>query len=143
MDLKHCLSVIGLIIGSACLAEPPTEFDTRVVSERDAVFQEFEWGTLYRYFAGQTAANSDTLAAVAVIKPGMEIHPPHSHREEEYLIVIEGTGSWSVKGKTLEAHTGDILYAKPEELHGVRNTGDTPLKLLIFKWGFRPQPADQ
>lgn len=143
MDLKHCVSAIGLIIGSACLAQPPTEFDTRVVSEQNAIFQDFEWGTLYRYFDGESLANGHKLAAVAVINPGMEIHPPHEHSDEEYLMVIEGSGTWDVRGKTVEAHSGDILYARPGEMHGVRNTGDTPLKLLIFKWGFKPKSADQ
>ena len=55
--------------------------------------EDFEWGSLYTYDEGETYSAKDGLAAVAVIKAGMEIHPPHQHAEEEYLIVAEGTGT--------------------------------------------------
>jgi len=74
------------------------------------------------------------LTGVAVIKPGMEIHPPHQHAEEEYLMVTEGQGTWHLNGKTFAAQKGDILYAAPWDVHGIKNTGTTPLTFVVWKW---------
>ena len=75
----------------------------------DAKSETFDWGTLVTYFAGDSYAATDSLTAIAIIKPGMEIHPPHVHSEEEYLMVLEGEGTWSVKGEEFPAEAGDTL----------------------------------
>ena len=103
-------------------------------AEAQAKREDFDWGTLYTYYSGESYGTRDGLAAVAVIKPGREIHPPHEHAEEEYLMVLEGQGSWHLNGKEQPAHAGDMQYAAPWDLHGVKNTGDRPLKFVVWKW---------
>src|SRR5438093_12031645 len=44
-----------------------------------------DWGELRAHFEGETYALEGALAAVAVIKPGQQIHPPHQHADEEFL----------------------------------------------------------
>ena len=105
-----------------------------IVSQDAAKREDFEWGTLYTYYAGETYGTKDVLAAVAVIKPGKEIHPPHEHAEEEVLMVTEGNGSWTLEGRTMPAKAGDIQYAAPWDSHGVTNTGTTPLTFVVWKW---------
>ncbi|HKE94494.1 MAG TPA: hypothetical protein VKB34_09335, partial [Povalibacter sp.] len=56
-----------------------------IIAQQQAKKQDFDWGTLYTYYEGESYGTRDGLAAVAVIKPGREIHPPHQHAEEEYL----------------------------------------------------------
>ena len=104
----------------------------------DAKAETFDWGTLVTYFAGDSYAATDSLTAIAIINPGMEIHPPHVHSEEEYLMVLEGEGTWSVKGEEFPAEAGDVLYAAPWDEHGIRNTGDEPLRFVVFKWNPKP-----
>ena len=105
-----------------------------VISQKSAVKQEFDWGSLITYFDKDTYGTKDVLAAVAIIKPGLEIHPPHKHAEEEYLMVTEGTGTWHLKGKDFKAQAGDMLYASPWDLHGIKNTGEKPLSFVVWKW---------
>ncbi|MGH7455310.1 MAG: cupin domain-containing protein [bacterium] len=78
-----------------------------------------------------------------MIKPGQEIHPPHQHAEEEFLMIIEGQGTWHLNGKTFAAHKGDVLYAAPWDMHGIKNTGKTSLSFVVWKWnnkGVAPPP---
>jgi mannose-6-phosphate isomerase-like protein (cupin superfamily) len=103
-------------------------------AQQDAKREDFAWGTLYTYYAGESYGTKDGLAAVAVIKPGMEIHPPHEHAEEEYLMVVQGEGTWHLNGKEQPARAGDMQYAAPWDLHGVKNTGSTPLTFVVWKW---------
>ena len=117
-----------------------------IVSQRQALREDFAWGTLYTYYKSPTYGTTDGLAAVAVIKPGREIHPPHQHAEEEYLMVVEGSGTWHLNGRDLPAKTGDMQYAAPWDVHGITNTGRTPLRFVVWKWNGKgvvplPQPG--
>jgi mannose-6-phosphate isomerase-like protein (cupin superfamily) len=136
------LRSIGATIGAALaltsgvvLATQRTDVQpSAIVSQQEAQRQDFEWGTLYTYYQKETYGTRDPLAAVAVIKPGWEIHPPHQHAEEEYLMVVEGHGTWHLNGREREAKPGDMQYAAPWDVHGVKNTGSTPLRFVVWKW---------
>ena len=129
---------IGFVLTVVAFGGEPALLETGVRASTDAKSETFEWGTLVTYFAGDSYAATDSLTAIAIINPGMEIHPPHVHSEEEYLMVLEGEGTWSVKGKAFPATSGDMLYAAPWDEHGIRNTGDVPLKFVVFKWNPKP-----
>jgi len=116
------------------LTAPSAEPASSVMTQATAATEAFEWGTFYTYFTDETYGMKDLLSGIAVIKPGWEIHPPHQHAEEEFLMVTQGTGTWTVNGKSFEAKPGDLLYAYPWEWHGVKNTGEEPLTFVVFKW---------
>ena len=105
-----------------------------VVTAKSAKTENADWGSFSTYFQGETYGTKDVLAGVAVIKPGQEIHPPHQHAEEEYLMVVEGEGTWHLNGKSFVAPQGDILYAAPWDIHGIKNTGKASLKFVVWKW---------
>ena len=132
------LLVSGLALAVSALAQDGKTLATAVVPGTEAKTENFEWGSLITYYAGDSYAATDSLTAIAVINPGMEIHPPHVHSEEEYLMVLEGEGTWSVKGREFPATSGDMLYAAPWDEHGIRNTGETPLRFVVFKWNPKP-----
>ena len=122
--------LIGMRVGDRA-ADP---LASAVVSEQEANRADFDWGALISYFEGETFGTENVLAAVAVIEPGMEIHPPHRHTEEEYMLVMEGEGTWHLNGEDFEASAGDMLYAAPWNIHGIKNTGSTPLRFVVWKW---------
>ena len=135
--MRSLLAAAALLagIGTVAPAQSPAPAQPSAIrSERDAKRQDFDWGTLYTYYEGESHGTKDALAAVAVIKPGREIHPPHQHAEEEYLMVVEGEGMWSLNGRETPARKGDMQYAAPWDLHGIRNTGTTPLRFVVWKW---------
>ncbi len=148
-------TALALVCGAACLiagavgAETPG-LATGVVNSGTARTESFDWGQLITYFSGDSYAATDSLTAVAIIKPGREIHPPHVHSEEEYFMVLEGEGTWSVQGREFPAKAGDVLYAAPWDIHGISNTGTEALKFVVFKWNPKPvepmpapEPAEQ
>ena len=136
--LRVSVSVVALAaaFGAGMLVGAP-RYDVQpsaITSRQQAKREDFDWGTLYTYYSGESYGTKDGLAAVAVIKPGREIHPPHEHAEEEYLMVVEGDGTWHMNGKDMPAHAGDMQYAAPWDVHGVTNTGKKPLTFVVWKW---------
>ncbi len=119
---------------SASSAPHSMLLQSQVLTLKTAKTDQFEWGTLITYFDKETHGTQDSLTAVAIIKPGLEIHPPHAHAEEEYLMVLSGSGQWTLNGEVFAASSGDMLYAKPWDSHGITNTGSTPLKFIVWKW---------
>lgn len=136
--LRSISATIGLILAlTAGVVVSKQRGDLQasaIVPQHEAQRQDFDWGTLYTYFNRETYGTRDGLAAVAVIRPGWEIHPPHQHAEEEYLMVVEGSGTWHLNGQERSAKLGDMLYAAPWDVHGIKNTGNTPLRFVVWKW---------
>ncbi len=128
----------------ATVGLPALPLGSAIWSEADAAREDADWGTFYTYHAGETHGTVDGLAGVAVIDPGREIHPPHRHAEEELLMVVEGEGTWHLLGEERPATAGDLLYAAPWDVHGITNTGDVPLRFVVWKWSSRgvEPPAD-
>lgn len=140
--LLHSLGLIASLIlaftaGAVVSEQRHAAQTSAIVSQQQALQQDFDWGTLYTYYEGESFGTQDGLTAVAVINPGQEIHPPHQHAEEEYLMVVEGEGTWHLLGEERPATAGDVLYASPWDVHGITNTGTEPLTFVVWKWNSR------
>jgi quercetin dioxygenase-like cupin family protein len=105
-----------------------------LVRAEAAVPTRGEWGEWRRYFRGETHGTKDMVVLVVTLKAGQAPHPPHRHAEEEFMILTEGTGTWHLGGKELPARKGDVVYAAPWTMHGLKNTGDAPLTYYMVKW---------
>lgn len=142
-----CAATISVNSGQA--GEPTQgELKSQVVRWDDARSHVADWGEMRRYFGGKTFATKDVLVAVAVVQPGKAVHKAHRHAQEEYLVVSEGRGTWSLDGKEFPAEKGDVLYAEPWVYHGLTNTGDKPLVFLVIRYNGKgvatpPKPDDR
>jgi mannose-6-phosphate isomerase-like protein (cupin superfamily) len=58
----------------------------------------------------------------------------HQHGEnEELYVVLEGSGTMTVNGEAREVEEGDIIVNKPGWSHGLQNTSETTIELLVFE----------
>ena len=112
----------------------PDVLKSKVVGFEQAQSHVADWGEMRIYFTGQTFATKDVLTAVAVVEPGKSVHRAHRHPHEEYLVVVEGSGTWSLDGKESPAQRGDILYVEPWVYHGLTNTGQENLIFLVVRY---------
>jgi quercetin dioxygenase-like cupin family protein len=141
------VSVATLRPSEAADDKPPV-LKSQVVRWEDAASRMNDWGEFRRYFSGETFGTKNVLTAVAVVEPGKAVHRAHRHAEEEYLVVVEGEGTWSLDGKELPAQKGDILYTEPWVYHGLTNTADSKLIFLVVRFSGKgvelpPQPDDR
>ena len=114
----------GRAQGSAPLKSAVVTAGQTVVAESGA------WGEFRKHFGGPTSATAEVLSGYLDLKPGAEPHPPHQHVDEEFLYIVEGSGEWSLNGKTIPARTGDVLYTAPHDMHGIKNTGEQDTAVL-------------
>jgi len=92
------------------------------------------FGDLRIYFEGATEQVKSMAAGSLLLKPGMTPHAPHAHPEEEFMVITEGTGEISMDGKITKVAPGSMMYAAAGRLHGIVNTGKTPLLFYFYKW---------
>jgi len=62
-------------------------------------------------------------------------HPPHHHRHEEMVFVLDGTLEFTINGVATRAGQGSVLFAGSNEMHGIRNPDDVPAKYFVFALG--------
>ena len=67
------------------------------------------------------------------VSEGRHVHEGDRALEEIYYF-LEGSGVMWVNDEDVPFEAGDALMVPPGSDHGFRNTGDTPLKLVII-WG--------
>ena len=92
------------------------------------------FGDLRIYFNGPTDQIKSMTAGSLLLKAGMTPHAPHTHPEEEFMVITEGTGEITVDGKLTKVGPGTMMYCAAGKLHGIVNTGKTPLLFYFFKW---------
>lgn len=87
----------------------------------------------YQYwFADKKFADGKTVK-LSVVEPGSATHAPHSHVEDEFFFVLEGTAEFYLDGKTQTVGKNTSLYCPSNSEHGIHNVGDTQLKYLVIK----------
>lgn len=70
---------------------------------------------------------------LSVVDPGKSTHEPHSHAEDEFFFVLEGTAEFFLNGARRTAGPMTSLYCPPMSEHGIRNAGTGQLKYLVIK----------
>jgi quercetin dioxygenase-like cupin family protein len=95
----------------------------------------------HNLFRGATRIIDDMKCHAAVLSAGHSPHPPHSHKEEELLIVLDGEAELliadepSYDGARVErVQPGGFAYYPAFQHHTIRNSGTSPVTYLMFKW---------
>jgi mannose-6-phosphate isomerase-like protein (cupin superfamily) len=96
-------------------------------------------GKIGLYVQGETPASTQFVTGRFVLDPGKTPHTPHTHVEEEVMIVESGRGEIFCDGKTTQVGPGSVMFTTPNAPHGITNTGTTPLVFYFVKWAPRPK----
>jgi len=67
-----------------------------------------------------------------MLPPGQMPHPPHKHRNTEFVLMREGhVEYWGQDGKHVPMGPGDIAYSASNQLHGMKNTSTANASYFI------------
>jgi mannose-6-phosphate isomerase-like protein (cupin superfamily) len=89
------------------------------------------------YLAGDTPASTKFVTGRFVLEAGKSPHAPHTHAEEEVMIIESGHGEILCDGKTTKIGPGSVMYTTPNVSHGITNTGSEPIVFYYVKWESR------
>lgn len=142
--------VLILVILKQHAKMPATAADLRVASWDDIPPEKAEkkdWGEIKRYFQDGTYGTDNVVVGVGKVEPHKTVAKSHRHGTEEYLIITQGKGLWTLDGKDRDAKVNDVLYASPWASHGLINNSDEPLTFVYIVYSGKgvkacPKPND-
>jgi len=71
---------------------------------------------------------------LTVVPPGADIGlHTHTDDNEETYIVVTGRGEMAVDGQRFAVGPGDVIVNRPGGTHGLWNTGDKPMQLVVIE----------
>jgi XRE family transcriptional regulator, regulator of sulfur utilization len=85
-------------------------------------------------FAAPTKTLDELEYHTTMLKPGASPHAPHTHQNEELIIVKEGAVEAYVNGEWKPAPTGSLIFFASMVPHTVRNTGTVPARYHVVNW---------
>ena len=130
---RSAFLVIAGLAGLPAIAETGKLPNVTMNPDKATITKE-DFGELRVYFDGPTDQLKAMTAGSLMLKPGMQPHPPHQHSEEEIMVIAEGTGEIVVDGQKSRVGPGSMMYCAAGRLHGIVNTGKTPLLFYYSKW---------
>jgi quercetin dioxygenase-like cupin family protein len=69
------------------------------------------------------------------LSPGVMPHAAHRHAHSEFWLIREGTVELTINGKTHRLGPGGVGLATGNDLHGIKNVGDTPAQYFVVAIG--------
>ncbi len=130
-------NVLKLSTGAALFALPlpgAPKLPDGLVNEAKAKLTKEKFGDLRVFYDGPTDQLKSMTAGSLRLNAGATPHAPHSHPEEEFMVITEGTGEISVEGRITKVGPGTMMYCAGNKLHGIVNTGKTSLLFYFYKW---------
>jgi quercetin dioxygenase-like cupin family protein len=136
----------GMFVATAGRGAPPLLGSTSLTWEQIWASGNSTTGLSHRFFQNPTATLDELEMHVTDLPPGKAPHAPHTHPEEELLIIKEGTLEAMQSGKTRRLGPGAVIFQASNQLHGVRNVGDTRAIYYVVRWRppglVKARPAD-
>lgn len=126
----------NMLMGGLVFAMPglAAKLPDGTMDEKKAKLTKEPFGDLRIYYEGATDQLKSMTAGSLRLNAGATPHPPHKHPEEEFMLITEGTGEMTVDGKPTKVSPGVMMYCAANKLHGIVNTGKTPLLFYFWKW---------
>ena len=117
----------------ALFAAKPGELQNTVVDAAKVRTSKAPFGELKIFFDGPTEQLKSMTGGSLLLYANQEPHPPHSHPDEEFMIITEGTGEMIVDGKKYRVGPGSMMYCGANKMHGIK-AGPKNLTFYFYKW---------
>ena len=132
--------VIALFTASATLAcvslaqQPEKLLDSTAWKWEDMQAKKTDVGELRSVVREPTRTLDELEMHITTLNPHVASHPPHTHPNEEMVIVREGTLQAHVNGKEIVIGPGSVLFFASNQPHAVKNVGEVPATYFVINW---------
>jgi quercetin dioxygenase-like cupin family protein len=71
---------------------------------------------------------------VTTLNEGLPSHAPHSHPDEEIILVRFGTVEQTINGTAYKLGPGSVIFLTNDDMHGISNAGKGKCEYYAFRW---------
>ncbi|MEQ6122154.1 cupin domain-containing protein [Reichenbachiella sp. MALMAid0571] len=105
-----------------------------MIEWNDLAFEETEKGGRRKVTRKPTVMLDEFEMHVTTLNEGMRSHPPHTHLDEEIILVCYGEVEELIDGKPYEVGEGSLIFLRSMVPHGIRNIGKGSCEYYAFRW---------
>ena len=121
------------------IATPDKERGTKagpsfVMNWNDMVFKPTEKGGVRQSFDRQTEMLNRFDIHVTQLNTGFKSHDPHTHKNEEIILMLEGNAEMQIGEDHQKANPGDVVLLNSNVLHNLTNIGTTNCLYFAIQW---------
>ncbi len=118
----------------SALAESPGSAHSLLVDWNDAEVVDIEKGQRRFLIDATTTMVGRFRMHVTTLNEGMTSHLPHTHEEEEIILVRNGEVEENIDGGLHHAGADSLIFLRSMVPHGIRNIGQGQAEYFAFKW---------
>jgi quercetin dioxygenase-like cupin family protein len=135
-DLVAALVAASITLACVSVAAPdaPAPLDSTAWKWEDLQARKTEVGELRTVVRQPTRTLDELEMHITTLNPHTASHQPHTHPNEEMVIVKEGTLQAHVNGKEIVVPAGSVLFFASMQPHAVQNIGDTAATYYVINW---------
>jgi len=120
--------------GKPPIPKPDELVEPNVVTVQDGVAVKYPGcdgiGVRVVHPANPKAPAQNMGLVMFYVPPHVELEPG-SHHTEECYVILRGRGTMTLAGKKVAVQAGTFIHLPPWCEHGVENTGDETMEILI------------
>ena len=139
-NLLLALTVSSLVASMSLAAQdsapvtPPARLGSKVFNWNDLVAKPTQVGERRDVGDQPTATLQRFECHITTLNAGQISHLPHTHPQEELIILQSGTLDVFTNGVTQRVGPGSLFFFASNDPHNVRNVGDQPATYLVFNF---------
>lgn len=100
----------------------------------DMVFKPHNKGGVRQLFDRQTTMFNRFDIHVTQLNQGWKSHDPHTHKNEEIILMLDGNAEMQIGSEHQKANPGDVVWLGSNVLHNLSNVGTTPCLYFAIQW---------
>jgi len=106
-----------------------------VLNWNDMMFKPHNRGGVRQLFDRPTVMLNRFDIHITTLNPGFKSHEPHTHVNEEIILMIDGGFGEMFIGNGLQTiGNGDVCYLESGILHNITNVGNSPITYFAIQW---------
>jgi quercetin dioxygenase-like cupin family protein len=134
-DLAAALVAAGITLACVSVAQDAGGLlDSTAWKWQDLSAKKTDVGELRNVVRQPTRTLDELEMHITTLNPHTASHKPHTHPNEEMVILREGTLQAHVNGREIVIGPGSVLFFASMQPHAVQNVGDTPATYFVINW---------
>lgn len=136
-EISILLLGLGVGIAATVLADQaakPAALASGVYAWQSLPVEKTATGERRQVFDSATATVDRLETHITTVSAGTALHAAHRHPDEELVFVRAGVLEATINGVAQKAPAGSVIFFASNDLHGVRNAGDTQASYFVLRW---------
>ena len=132
--IPSLVGVVALVLTSPARPASPTVLGPAALTWEEIQAKVPEGKRAAQLFRDPTATLDELEVHVTFLPAGQASHAPHTHPNEEIIVVKEGTLEAFLGGKIYRLGPGGLMFAASNVPHAVTNVGTTTAVYHVINW---------